>query len=72
MQALIRYVEAVVPPERIFVGNTHHDDLVLNDVMFCAEPRRRCGNAGPIHSRELRQTRGLRQLQRVAKRDGGS
>lgn len=35
MQAAIRYVQAVVPPdERIFVGNTHHDQLVLNDVMF--------------------------------------
>ena len=31
----VRYVRAVVPPdERLFVGNTHHDSLVLNDVMF--------------------------------------
>jgi len=35
MQAAIRYVQAVVPrDERIFVGNAHHDSLVLNDVMF--------------------------------------
>ncbi len=35
MLAAIRYVREIVPPdERIFVGNAHHDQLVLNDVMF--------------------------------------
>jgi len=35
MQAAIRFVQVVVPAdERIFVGNAHHDQLVLNDVMF--------------------------------------
>jgi 4-amino-4-deoxy-L-arabinose transferase-like glycosyltransferase len=44
MQAAIRYVEAVVPPdERIFVGNAQHDNLVLNDVMFYFLAGRRSG-----------------------------
>lgn len=44
MQAAIRYVQAVVPPdERIFVGNAHHDQLVLNDVMFYFLAGRRSG-----------------------------
>jgi 4-amino-4-deoxy-L-arabinose transferase-like glycosyltransferase len=44
MQAAIRYVQSVVPPEeRIFVGNARHDSLVLNDVMFYFLAGRRSG-----------------------------
>jgi hypothetical protein len=44
MQAAIRYVRAVVPPdEPIFVGNARHDNLVLNDVMFYVLAGRRSG-----------------------------
>ncbi|MGH7699556.1 MAG: hypothetical protein ACREMJ_03415 [Gemmatimonadales bacterium] len=44
MQAAIRYIQAVVPPdERVFVGNVRHDNLVLNDVMFYFLAGRRSG-----------------------------
>jgi hypothetical protein len=70
MQAAIRYVEAVVPPdERIFVGNAQHDSLVLNDVMFYFLAGRRSGTryhelVPGVATTEKVQTRIVQDLER--------